>query len=289
MFQNSQGKASLTTSTGDMGIIGTFTSSDESGTYWTRDSIYIDVWHWELPAGMTNAEAERDFVFTYSGVDMFTQQDAGSISVNVHVGYAEVWGWADQPVPGTEIPYGPDPNDPNRQCSGHGSWEIVVDPGSIPLLKRNATTAQIALLDTYANHKWGWGAVDENYCRNLDGSFNRIIAFQSTPGMLRCDDDYETRYDPDPDDNNDILYPYDVKKGWTISQSGLFSVMEYTGNLQQAGLNGTQSYHLVTNNCVLRAVGAINAAGVSFSLPSGGFTPAQFGEALFAAGGERLN
>jgi hypothetical protein len=155
-----------------------------------------------------------------------------------------------------------------------------------PYLKSNASNEQIALLDTYANHKWGWGAVNEGYFRNANGSINYIVAMLNTSGMLRCDDDYETRYDPDPGDNHDIRYPYDVKRGWTISREGLFSVMEFTHDLQQSGVNGTEEYHLTAHNCVWAAVEAINSAGIGFTCTPP--VPSQFGEALVAAGGERI-
>ena len=241
---------------------------------------------WVKPSDVSSAEAERDFVFTYSGVDMFTQQDAGSISVNVHVGYAEVWGWVHQPDPNDSTALiAPDPNfpdDPTRLSVGHGSWEIIVDPGSIPYLKSNATTAQIALLDTYANHKWGWGAVNENYIRDASNPWEAMNNF--TPGMLRCDDDYETRYDPDPEDDHDIRYPYDTKMGWTISISGLYNVLEYTRDIPETN---EHLYHLYDRNCVLAAVGAIQSAGIDFAFV--GFTPGDFSETLMAVGGERIN
>jgi hypothetical protein len=98
--------------------------------YWTLVSSEISgqYWRWALPEGVSNADALRDFTFSaYAGCG------GDEYSIEVHIGYAEIWGWADQPVPGTNTLYGQDinfPNDPNRQVVGHGSWEIIVDSGS---------------------------------------------------------------------------------------------------------------------------------------------------------------
>ena len=263
---------------------------------------------WKKPDNVANADAKRDFTFTYfqdknaNGV-----RDAGETldTLDAHIGYAEIWGWADQAVPGTDAAWGPDPNfpnDPNRQCTGHGSWEIIVEEATVGYLKQRVSQDQIALLDTYANHKWGWGAVNERYCYDDDGEFDISLAIAETPGKLRCDDDYETRYDPDPSDDHIIKYPYDVKKGWTISRDGLFSVMEYTQTLQQDGLSGKEIYHLTGNNCIVKAVGAINRAGIAFTVTPTTLpitvwgnqiqiqllTPGGFGQALLAAGGELI-
>ena len=284
-------------------------SGEEASTYFGTTSETCNFgFTWTKPNGVANADAKRDFTFTYYAIP-----DSGGSStylgtLKVHVGYAEVWGWANQANPGHDDLSGPDPNyTDNRQMVGHGSWEIVVDSGTLGFLKKNTSTEQIALLDTYANHKWGWGAVDEQYFLNPDRSINFSALSQDQPGILRCDDDYETRY-TDNETGCQLFYPYNAKKGWTISLGGLMSVLQYTKDLDDNnGVNGPETYNIVTNNCVHKAVGAINVAGISsFSTPTtqvtiipatfftsavtvNVVTPGAFGVALVAAGGEQIN
>jgi len=71
------------------------------------------------------------------------------------------------------------------------------------------------------------------------------------------------------------------------------NVLQYTKDLDDnSAPNGTYTYHLTENNCVLRAIGAINA-GInpeqSFSLSTPNFVaPGLFGEDMFDEGGTRL-
>ena len=246
---------------------------DPNLDYWSSDfSCTYASFVWTRPANTTNAEVERrDFTFTfmvYADTNNNGRHDQGeaiidSAELYVHVGYAEVIGWVHQPDPNdSTAQIAPDPNfpdDPTRVCVGHGSWEIVVDPGSISHLKSKASSEQIALLDTYANQKWGWGAVNENYIQDASNPWEAMNNF--TPGMLRCDDDYETRYDPDPEDDHDIRYPYDTKMGWTISISGLYNVLEFTRDIPET------NEHLYHKDMLLATSVATRTIRLGIKLP----------------------
>jgi len=94
------------------------------------------------------------------------------------------------------------------------------------------------------------------------------------------------------------------------------NVLQYTKDLDDNdGVNGTEVYQIAASNCVVKASEAIQAAGILFSVPTTPYTftlvpeftipgtnytvpaqtttqhiptPGAFGEALVAAGGERI-
>ncbi len=245
VMQSSNDTASVSTYFSAGGTPGTKSITVlNGGAYWTSQpgTGGWTTYTWTLPEGVSNAEAQRDFTFRYT---------AGSDTVDlyVHVGYAEVWGYADQPVPGTTNTHSPDGD------VGHASWGIVVDPDVIPYIA--TTQVEFSLLNQYGSNIWGF------WPKTAVGPFQL-----SAEGQLNNDSSY---YDE-----------FDVEKAWTISVAGLWGVVHYTSDLNV----NTPGYHLLNNNCVSLAVGAINAAGVPFSLSDP--LPGLFGEALVAAGGTRI-
>ena len=198
---------------------GTNSSATGSDAYWSIDILGASEYTltWTLPDGVSNADAKRDFTVTAS-------RGGTSLSLPVHIGYAEFTLYVDSPSPGNDVVVVD--ND-----LGHTFWKITSD--SFVKNKLNAN-AQAAIDKTVGFYPQGF----DNKSL-LTAYITGSASSYSVPGRI-------------VDDSN---HGHDVKKTYSFSSlSSVQSAAGYTTYLT----NNPGTYDLNSFNCTTAAVFVAN-------------------------------